>query len=56
MNQTDSLNRALEKPTLSVVEALDLALKAIAVLRKELSDECFKEFWKRFLPNKKLYV
>ena len=34
LNQTDSLNRALEKPTLSVTEALDLALKSLAVLRK----------------------
>ena len=54
-NQTDNLSRALQKPALSVVEALDLALKVLAVLRKEQSNECFKEFWK-LLSNKNSYA
>ena len=56
MNQTDNLSRALQKPTLSAVEAHDLATKVLAVLRKERSDECFKEFWKKLLSNKNSYA
>ena len=56
MNQTDNLSRALQKPTLSAVEAHDLALKVLAVLRKERSHECFKEFWKKLLSNKNSYA
>ena len=47
-----NISRALQKPTLSAVEGHDLALKVLAVLRKERSDECFKEFWKKLLSNK----
>ena len=56
MNQTDNLSRALQKPTLSAVEAHDLATKDLAALRKERSDECFKEFWKKLLSNKNSYA
>ena len=52
MNQTDNLSRALQKPTLSAVEAHDLALKVLAVLRKERSDECLKSFGKSFFRTK----
>ena len=41
---------------MSAVEAHDLALKILAVLRKERSDECFKEFWKKLLSNKNSYA
>ena len=56
LNQTDNLSHAFQKPTLSAVEAHDLALKILAVLRKERSDECFKEFWKKLLSNKNSYA
>ena len=52
LNQTDNLSRALQKPTLSAVEAHDLALKVLAVLRKERSDECLKSFGKSFCRTK----
>ena len=55
LNQTDNLSCAL-KPTSSAVEAHDLALKVLAVLRKKRSDECFKKFWKKLLFNKNSYV
>ena len=55
LNQTDNLGRTLQKPTLSGVEAHDLALEVLAVLRKERSDECFNEFWKKLLSNKSSY-
>ena len=47
MNQTETDNhsRALQKPVLSSVEAHDLALKVLAMLREERSDACFKKFW-----------
>ena len=38
LNQKDKLNRTLQKPTLYAVEAHDIALKVLAVLRKEQSD------------------
>ena len=56
MNQTDNLTRALQKPTLSAVEAHDLATRVLAVLRKERSDECFKKFWRKLLSNKNSYA
>ena len=56
MNQTDNLSRTLQKPTLPAVEAHDLALKVLGVLRKERSDECFKEFWKKLFSNKNSYA
>ena len=56
MNQTDNFSCALQKLTLSAVEALDLAFKVLAVLRKERSHECFKEFWKKLLLIKNLYA
>ena len=49
-NQTDNLSLAVQKPILSAVEAHDLVLKVLAVLRKDQSDECFKGFWKKLLP------
>ena len=56
LNQTDNLSHALQKPTLSAVEAHDLALKVLAVLRKERSNESFKEFWKKLFVNKNSYA
>ena len=56
LNQTDNLSRALQKSTLSAVEAHDLPAKVLAVLRKERSDECFKEIWKKLLSNKNSYA
>ena len=56
LNQTDNLSHALQKPTLSAVETYDLAIKVLAVLRKERRDECFKEFWKKLLSNKNSYA
>ena len=49
-NQTDNLSCAVQKPILSAVEAHDLVLKVLAVLRKDQSDECFQGFWKKLLP------
>ena len=56
LNQTDNLSCALQKLILSAVEALDLAFKVLAVLRKKQSHECFKEFWKKLLLIKNLYA
>ena len=56
MNQTDNLSRALRKARFSTVYAHDLSLKVLAVLSKERSDECFKEFWKKLLSNKSSYA
>ena len=56
LNQTVNFSRALQKLTLSAVEAHYLALKVLALLRKERSDECFKEFWKKLLSNKNSYA
>ena len=56
LNQTDNLSRALQKSTLSAAEAHDLPVKVLAVLRKERSDECFKEIWKKLLSNKNSYA
>ena len=41
---------------MSAVEAHDLALKVLAVLRKERSHECFIEFWEKLLSNKSSYA
>ena len=50
-NQTDKLSGALS--ILSAVEAHDLALKVLAVLRKERSNECFQEVLeKAFIEQK----
>ena len=51
LNQTDNLSHALQKPTLSTVEAHDLALKVLAVLRNEQSN-VLKNFGKRFCHTK----
>ena len=51
MNQTDNFNRALQNSPLSAVTAYDLALIILAVLRKDRSHECFKEFGGKLLSK-----
>ena len=52
LNQTDNPSRSFQKLCL----LLKLMIQGLTVLRKERSDECLKEFWKKLLSNKNSYA